>query len=199
MKAKTFFFALVALCVGALLGGGTAFWMVASANTLGGSVSSGGWGTSPRIGAPAADPWTRAIVARAGLLALAKSETVYFSRTKDDAGHALLQRCTYLIKGGPLPARWWSITLYAGDNHLAYNQDQAASIDATRHQRDPNGAYEAMISTVRGANANWLSSNNAGNFVLTIRLYNPAADVQSDPAKIILPSVTRVACEGGAQ
>jgi hypothetical protein len=196
MKLKTLFLSLVAVVVGALLGGGSAFWMVAGAQSLGGSVTSGGWGTSRQIGSPSADPWTRALVARAGLLALAKSETIYYSRAKDDAGQNLSERCTYQIKGGPMPARWWSITLYAGDNHLAFNQDQAASIDATRHVRDTTDAYQALISTARGDSGNWLSSNGAGEFVLTIRLYNPDASVQADPEIAPLPSVTRIACEG---
>jgi hypothetical protein len=136
-------FGLVAL-VGLGLGAGSALWMVARAKSMGGDIEANGWHTSPQVGAPAADPWTRALVARAGLLALAKSETIYFSRDRDDAGRPFSDRCTYLLEGGPLPARWWSITLYAGDIYLAFNQDNAASVDATRLQRDEHQSYTAL-------------------------------------------------------
>ena len=49
---------------------------------------SGRWSTDPTVGAAAANPWLRATIARVGLLALTKEETVYFNRDVDDDGDA---------------------------------------------------------------------------------------------------------------
>ncbi len=193
---KPVLFALTALVVGVALGLGSA-WMAVSRLSLTGRVTNGGWTTNINIGSTTADPYTRAQIARDGLLALARSETVYFSRFDDDAGAALDAACIYRITGHDLPARWWSVTLYDQEQYLARNEDGAHSIDATRVVRSGDG-YEATASIARGGAVNWLSTRNAGKFSLTIRLYNPDASLQDDPGKAVLPRVEKVACGGGA-
>jgi len=58
---------------------------------------SGRWSTDPTVGAAAANPWLRATIARVGLLALTKEETVYFNRDVDDDGAKLVEGCTYAL------------------------------------------------------------------------------------------------------
>ena len=55
------------------------------------NITSGRWSTDPTVGAAAANPWVRATIARVGLLALTKEETVYFNRDVDDDGAKLRQ------------------------------------------------------------------------------------------------------------
>jgi hypothetical protein len=193
---KAALFALTALAVGAVLGLGSA-WGAVSRLSLSGRVVDGGWTTNLNIGSTAADPYTRAMVARDGLLALARSETVYFTRFADDAGAPLDAACTYRIKGRDLPARWWSVTLYDQEQYLARNEDGAHSIDATRVVRAGDG-YEAVVSGARGDAVNWLSTQGAGKFSLSLRLYNPDPAVQAEPGKAALPTVEKISCAGGA-
>jgi hypothetical protein len=178
---------------GLLAGVGSA--LMASGGALGdASARNGAWATNLTVGSTAANPWVRARIARVGLLALTREETVYFDRTQDEDGRPLDAACVYRIDGGPAPARWWSITLYDGEDMLARNADGAASIDATRL---PAGAWSARVAPTRpDPGTAWLSSRNAGRFSLTLRLYNPADASPSALEALVLPKVTRLRCGG---
>ena len=75
----------------------------------------GPWRASMLAGSQDADLYTRAQVAIGGLLALNRSETMYYLARTDSQGDVLRSRCTYRIHGTPPKARWWSITAYAED------------------------------------------------------------------------------------
>lgn len=192
---------LVGVVAGSLLGLGSALWLTGlwpeGRSLAFGNVDVGGWRSDFAIGSKAADPYTRARVARHGLLALAKSEAVYFTRTTDDAGAPLSDRCHYRLSGGPMPAGWWSVTLYDGQSMLPANTDGALSIDASRAG---NGAWEALIAPQRPDDDTlWISSRGAAKFDLTLRLYMPSAALLAKPnAALDPPRVERISCEGAA-
>jgi hypothetical protein len=192
---------LVAVVTGCALGLGSALALAGlwpGASTLAfGDVDVGAWRSDFAIGSKAADPYTRARVARHGLLALAKSEAVYFTRAVDDAGEPLREACTYRLSGGAMPAGWWSVTLYDAASLLPANSDAALSIDASRAGE---GAWEAVIAPTRPVNAaHWISSRNAGTFDLTLRLYMPTEALLTDPAAALdPPAIVRLACEDTA-
>ncbi|MEO0908305.1 MAG: DUF1214 domain-containing protein [Pseudomonadota bacterium] len=154
-----------------------------------------GWMGDLSQGSADASPYLRARIARYGLLALAKSEAIYFIRAADDTGEALSEDCTYRLAGGPMPAGWWSVTLYNADSFLPDNTDQALSFDASRAG---DGAWSAIVSPVRPDDqSNWISSRNAGQFDLTLRLYMPNTETLDAPAQAITaPSVERASCTG---
>jgi hypothetical protein len=155
----------------------------------------GRWHFSRAAGSTAADPYTRAIIARAGLLALSAREAVYFSLYEDEQGRPLSESCVYELNGRPLDARWWSVTLYADDNFLAQNTDSAHSIDASRAGND--APWNVRISPVRGDAQYWLSSREARRgFVIMLRVYNPQRDFR--PSEQALPVLTTVSCAGDA-
>lgn len=197
---------LAAMAAGCGIGIGSALGMAGllpGSSTLDfGDVDVAGWHSDFAIGSEAADPYTRLRVARHGLLALAKSEAVYFTRSLDDDGAPLRETCRYRIGGGAMPAAWWSVTLYNSDSMLPDNTDNAMSIDAewagpgrwaaTIQPRRPE-----LIAPTRPAVVNgWISSRNAGTFDLTLRLYAPDAAVLSDPQSVLdPPTVQRVDCE----
>lgn len=162
-----------------------------------GDVDVGGWRSDFAVGSRAADPYTRARVARHGLLALAKTEAVYFTRARDDAGERLREGCTYRLSGGPMPAGWWSVTLYDGRSMLPANTDDALSIDAERMGK---GAWSAIIAPRRPASGEaWISSRAAGAFDLTLRLYMPPAELLARPDAVLdPPRIVRLSCEGAA-
>lgn len=162
-----------------------------------GGVSNGPWRTNPAVGAPAANPVTRAGVARIGLLALNRKEAVYFMAGEDSAGSALKEACVYRLTGADLPARWWSVTLYAEDNYLARNGEGAHAVSAFSVVRNEEGVFSAVISPERPEGApNWISSKNAGAFTLTARLYNPHEAALADLDGISLPRIERLSCTG---
>ncbi len=157
-----------------------------------------GWVGSHVSGDRTADPYTRALVARAGLLALTQAETLYFNRTTNEAGKPLRADCTYQLEGGPQPARWWSVTIYAADNYLPVNGDDAQSADATRMaaltKPQDLGRWKVRVSPQKGDATHWISSKNAGDYALTIRLYNPQDGARNDFRSIALPTIKTVSC-----
>jgi hypothetical protein len=190
---------LFAVVAGCALGLGGALAMAGlwpGANPLAfGDVEVDGWRSDFAIGSEAADPYTRARVARHGLLALAKTEAVYFTRTADDAGQPLRETCRYRLSGGAMPAGWWSVTLYDAQSMLPSNTDEALSIDASRAGA---GRWEAVIAPERPLGAgHWISSRNAGAFDLTLRLYMPEAALLERPLQTLVPpQIERIGCDG---
>ena len=197
-RALTYLGAVIA---GSLLGLGSALYMAGlwpGANALAfGNVDVGGWRADFATGSDAADPYIRARVARHGLLALAKSEAVYLTRTTDDAGLPLREDCSYRLTGEAMPAGWWSVTLYDAQSMLPANTDNALSIDASRAGAGP---WEAVIAPDRPEGArHWISSRNAGNFDLTLRLYMPDPAVLEAPEQTLsAPRIARLSCGGKA-
>lgn len=166
------------------------------AGFAGGEVSNGPWRTSFVTGSVDADLYTRARVAVGGLLALAPSETVYFTTERDAEGYALVTRCDYRITGLELPARWWSVTLYGEDQFLVPNDAGRFSFSQTTLAREPGGPFEIAVSSAPQP-GNWLPSGRpgaSGAFSLTLRLYNPEPPVYERPERIALPRIERGAC-----
>ena len=153
----------------------------------------GAWTHSRAAGSSAADPYTRAIIAREGLLALSAREALYFNLSEDEHGRPLNEACVYELSGHALDARWWSVTLYASDHFLARNGDHAPSVDATRV--GARNAWRARIAPVRSDAPYWLSSRNAhSGFSLTLRVYNPRRGFH--PSADTLPALTTLSCDG---
>lgn len=192
---------LAVIFLGLFLGGVSALWMTGligrSSLASFANVNVNSWMSDWSIGSSSANAYTRARVARHGLLALAKEEAVYFTRSVDDDGAPLQETCVYELKGGQQDALWWSITLYDGESRLPMNDDGALSIDATSV-----GAAEqwrALISSKEPENEFWLSSRNAGHFDLTLRLYGPAKDMITTPISALnAPEIKKISCENGA-
>lgn len=165
---------------------------------MGGQNYSGWYGSSV-TGSTDADPWLRARVAVSGLLALNKSQAIYFTRKTDDAGDPLREECRYRVTGGPLPGKWWSVTVYAADNYLPLNDDDALSFDATEVKPDAAGAWAAVLAPVRPASGEaWASTRKAGEFDITLRIYQPDQGAVADYASIPMPKVTKLDCGGKA-
>jgi len=185
---------VVAAAVGLIAGVASAAAVVAGGTRVG-SEATGPWFGNRNAGSAAADPYTRAVIARTGLLALSREETIYFTAETDDAGRKLDAGCAYAITGGPLPARWWSVTIYAPDHYLPVNGDGAPSVDATR---TGGGSWAARIAPERDGAVHWISSRNAGGFSLTLRLYHPTEAARASAAAIPFPRIRRLGCGGSA-
>jgi hypothetical protein len=165
----------------------------------GGEISNGPWRSSFVTGSPDADLYTRARVAVGGLLALAPSETVYWTAERDGEGRPLDARCEYQVEGVELPARWWSVTLYGADQFLTENETGRYSFSQTTLTRPPSGPWSFLVSSEAKPSEvmNWLPSGKAGAtgpFSLTLRLYNPKPRVYQEPEQLALPSIERRAC-----
>jgi hypothetical protein len=167
-------------------------WFTIIRGGMPGGVSDGPWKTNLLIGSSGGDIYTRAAVAVHGLLALNRSETIYYGAATDDAGETLDGKCTYLVTGRDAPARWWSITVYGADDFLIPNPAGRYSVSKTSITRDANGAFVATVAPdPKGPNA---IPTNGQKFGLTLRLYNPSPAVAADPAHVKLPTIHKVSC-----
>lgn len=185
---------LAAILVGLVVGAASG-WAAITLGASGVSQSYGDWSYNRAAGAESADMYTRAIVAREGLMALSAREALYFTLDRDQDGRPLDESCVYELSGRNLRTRWWSVTLYADDDFLARNGDHAHSIDASRIGVGADGRWRTRIASVRGDAAYWLSSREARRgFSLTLRVYNPYHDFQ--PSAEALPVLTRTSCGG---
>ncbi len=179
------------ISVGLIVGLLSGWWAITGG--MGGQNYSG-WYGSAVTGSADAGPWLRARVAISGLLALNKSQAIYLTRKTDDDGAPLREECRYRVTGGPIPGQWWSVTVYAADNFLPLNDDDALSFDATEVARDEAGRWSATLAPTRPEGQAWASTRKAGNFDITLRIYQPSAAAQADFGSIPLPKVTRLSC-----
>jgi hypothetical protein len=181
-----------AILIGALIGAASA-WATLEFGRTRFVENFGPWTHSSAAGSEAAGPYTRAIIARDGLLALSAREALYFTLFEDDEGRPLSESCIYELTGRDLATRWWSVTLYADDSFLAQNSDHAHAIDASRVRAGPDGRWRARISPVRGDAVHWLSSRGARRgFSLTLRVYNPQREFRPDER--VFPTLTTISC-----
>jgi len=187
---------------GLFIGGFSALWMggmIPGGPTFGAAMDLDGWISDWSVGSENADPYVRARIARHGLLALTKQEAVYFIKDTDDDGELLSEACSYRVSGSAMPADWWSLTLYDGDSRLPMNEDAALSFDATKAASLAPGAadWQFLIAPTRQEqdNSGWVSSQAAGEFDLTLRLYKPAETLLADPKTLVLPTIERLSCD----
>ena len=175
---------LVLLAIAAGLG--SAWWSIKYAPT---SVESkfqvGVWQGNTLTGSRDADDLTRARVALTGLLALDRSETIYFVAHTDSQLRPLRSRCTYKVSGTAPAARWWSITPYAEDHFLFDAKNQQFSFTA-------NGEFSFSTGPRASAGMTWLPTPSDHGLELVLRLYQPDAALQTAPASLRAPVVEQI-------
>jgi hypothetical protein len=185
---------LTALYVAAVIAGLAATWGFLRAPLFGQPLRVGAWSTSLVSGSTQADLYTRAKVARVGLLALSREETLYFLADHDDRGQALRSRCRYRVAGVPPQARWWSLTAYADDYFLFADDAHRYSLAGAAARLDAAGRFELVTggAAAPADGVSWLPTPGDRGLVLVLRLYNPGAELAADPARLTPPSITAV-------
>jgi len=184
---------LVTAVCGIALGLFATWVLVVRAAPMGGDVRDGPWRTSLATGSAQGGAWLRASVALHGLLALNRSETIYYTATTDRLGGKLDAHCLYRVVGRDPPARWWSITAYGPDDFLIPNPQHLYSVSKTSVDRHPDGSGFLVTLGHDDIHSQEIATGK-GAFSLTLRLYNPDAAVAADPAHVKLPSIVRVRC-----
>jgi len=185
---------LAVLVVGGAAGYGTAVAAYESMYSRG-TVRNGQWATNLAAGSSEAGMYARANVALHGLLALAKSETIYYQCLGDDKGEQLRSNCDYRIEGKAPDARWWSLTIYGQDDFLIPNEQNRYSFNTNTVQFNPDGSYVIYLSR-SPKEGNWLPAGTQDQkMTLSLRLYNPGQSVYGNPGGIELPRITREGCK----
>ncbi len=187
---KTAFLVLFALVV-AIGGGAASVWYALSVPEGVGSVAIGGWSTYPDMGTPQADPYSKAKVAREGLLALGRAEGLAFIARRDASGEPLVRECRYSIEGTIPPARIW--TLYAADRDMAVISP-ARALNAQEVLFLPDNALRISVGA-GAAPGNWLATSGTGPMALVLTLYDTPAAISTGVSDIQLPRIVKVGCD----
>lgn len=191
---KTAFLTFVVLCI-SIVGGGASVWYTLKANERVGAVTIGEWTAFPSIGTPDADPYSKARVARDGLLALGRAEGLSFSAQRDSAGDALRRECSYRIEGAVPSARFW--TLYAADatgNVVPAGERRAGALHSYQLLR----LVDNSVSIAAGAHpapGNWLALSGAGPMTLVLTFFDTPIASSTGASDIQLPSIVKVGCD----
>lgn len=180
-----------AVILGLALGLGSA--RLAVTGFGGGSVTNGVWSTDLNIGGTEAGMYTRASVAVNGLLALKRSETIYYSATRDANGATLSSSCSYILEGQDPATRWWSVTVYGSDGFLLPEAKGKYSMSKSNVARSGGGTFQIAL-TRDGSGPNGIPTGS-GDFTLTLRLYNPDGSIALAPDKAVLPQLKTGACQ----
>jgi hypothetical protein len=155
-------------------------------------VDAGAWRVNLLAGSRDADAYTRARIALGAVLALDRSETLYYTTDHDDSGAPLRADCRYRIEGAPPPARWWSLTAYADDHFLFANDAKRYSVNGETVTLDAAGNFSATIGPPNENSLSdraWIPTSGRGGMRLTLRLYGAAEAVQRAPESLATPTI----------
>jgi hypothetical protein len=171
---------------------GSAAWVIDSFAKVQ-VIKNGAWTTNPLIGSVQANMYLRAYIARIGLFALSKTEALYYNAFTDEDGEPLRAECDYIIEGGDLPARWWSITAYDKDHFLIPNALNRYSYNMKNLRRDEQGRFKIHLSRTP-KEGNWLPAAKEETMSITLRAYNPAPALRENLGSAELPKIKKVDC-----
>jgi hypothetical protein len=192
-RAASVLLIVYAFVIAAALGLSSAHWMTKGEYPFG-NVRVGAWTVWPRSGSREADPYTRAVNARAGNIPLGVGEGLVLRAATDDAGRALDARCAYRV-GTMMPqARFWTLTLYDTAGRSADTPLGRSGFSSAELLRDQDGAFAITISR-EAASGNWLMMPEHGEVSLVLRLYDSPASVGSAALDArVLPRIERLEC-----
>lgn len=190
---KTAFLVLVVLVVA--VGGGTAsVWYMLKAREGVGAVTVGSWTAFPNIGTTDADPYSKARVAREGMLALGRAEGLAFVAQRDSGGERLLAECDYKIEGGVPAARFW--TLYAADRADRVIPTGKARVPALQSYQLLRTGPDTVTIAVgpRPGSGNWLPVSGSGAMSLVLTFYDTPIASSTGVDDIEMPQILKVGC-----
>ena len=135
------------------------------------AIEAGPWTGWPRSEASEIDPYTRAILAYSGEIALSESEAIGFVAYGDSDGAPFDSACDYLVKGDIPPARFWTLTLLSPVGDLIANKADRQGFTSSELLRANNGQFAIALSR-HARPGNWLPLPLASKFILVLRFYD---------------------------
>lgn len=181
---------IIVIVAGIICGSGIAIYKIKYWSANDATIINGSW-----IGQNLTEVGTNRLltarIAVSALFALHPKEVVYLIAQNDKDGNELTAENDYLIKGIPLDARYWSITLYDENYFLVANEDNRYSYNLYNVKYESDSSFIMHVSSKR-KNKNWLPAKNKGKFYLAIRMYHPETWVYKHLNEITLPTIEKV-------
>ena len=125
------------------------------------------------------------------LYALRPDETLYLIAREDDEGKPLRAEHDYVIRGVPLRARYWSITMYGDDYFLIPNEAGRYNFNMMNLKYESDSSFTIHVSAKK-KEGNWLPSGSSRRFCLALRLYEPDKELYENIRTVRLPSIQQV-------
>ncbi|TIQ42151.1 MAG: DUF1214 domain-containing protein [Mesorhizobium sp.] len=187
------FLTLLSLAIAIGLGGGSV-WYALNAQDGVGAIRIGQWTAFPEIGTQTADPYSKARVAREGVLALGRAEGLTFVAERDETGEPLKRQCAYTIEGSYPTARFW--TLYAADQSLGVigtGRARQAALQSYEVLRQPDNAVAISVGE-RPAPGNWLLTSGFGRMYFVLTFYDTPIASSTGLSDVTLPRILKAGC-----
>jgi len=179
-----------------VLGLGSAHYMIDDGFAL--VVSKNGpWKSWINAGSLSADPYTRAHIARSGVLPITSASGLTYYATSDSEGRDLHSDCDYEIVARPLSAVWWTIAVFDADGELISNKAARHAFSSQSLTILPDGTQRVILAP-EARPGHWLPAGDAGDLTLVLRIIRPlrveGGEVTSRVDTDNLPSIRRLRC-----
>ena len=180
------------VCLGLALGLWTAWLAVRSAAPID-AIALGAWQAWPNAGTDAADPYSRARLSRTGEVPLGLGEGLPLLAVTDDTGAPLTSACDYRIAGQTPPARLWTLAIEDPEGRVVRERNGFAALGSDVLLRAADGTFEISLSPTPKP-GNWISTGQAGQFRVVVRLYDTAARTTTALTTLAMPRIQRERC-----
>jgi hypothetical protein len=184
---------LIIVAAIAVIGGTGSARLAIEYGTIAGLYSAPPWSGWLGAGSPDADPYTRAKMASGLTSRLNPKEGTLLRAGTDSAGRPLGSDCDYRVRGGGLPARLWTLSIYDPNGVKFANPSRRYGFHSREILRARGGEYVIVLST-RAHPGNWIALAPQSKFVLVLRLYDTADHKPIDQWNAVLPVIERGDC-----
>jgi hypothetical protein len=184
---------IIAMIVGIVIG--LSLTWLASAGAIGfGTVKIGSWVARPKSGTPEADPYSRAMYARAGELPLGSTDGISFVAATDDDGSPLDGRCDIHISGRLPVARFWTLTVYDSQGRLIENAGGRYGFTSAEVLWKPDADVEIVLAP-RARSGNWIPTGGRDRISAVFRFYDAPTGLDGRSVSAIeMPAVWQEFC-----
>lgn len=186
------FHLLSMIAVAIVVGFGLSYYALGDGRLFG-ALRVGPWLAWPAIGATSPDPYTRAYLARSGVLPLGQGEGVTFTASGDSEARPLDRACRYRIEGTTPSAGFWTLQAVSLDGASIAPPGMQMALQSRHVQRANDGSLLLYVSRSL-APENWLEIAGNGRFKLILTLYAPSDISGSGFSVDTLPSIIRERC-----
>lgn len=153
----------------------------------------GPWTVWPAAGNPHPDPYSRAYVARRGVLQLGLSEGLQFVAEADSDGQMLNARCGYQIVGQTPQAALWTLVALDRKGRNIGSSAQYDYLDSQHVVRAADGSFLLTVAPYL-VGGNWLPITPTGPFRLVLTVYDTPALSGGPGDRAEMPDITRLEC-----
>ncbi|MCD7059436.1 DUF1214 domain-containing protein [Pelagibacterium xiamenense] len=182
---------IIMLAVALGVGFGTSYYALTDGRLFG-AIRIGPWAGWSEIGTENPDPYSRAYLARTGLLQLGKSEGIRFVARTDSEGDRLERACSYAVTGQTPGATFWTLLAADPEGATIAAAPGLSHFHSERIVYDPDGV--TLNFGPQMMPGNWLPTNETGPFTFVMTLYDAAGLAGGGSNVSTLPAIERVAC-----